>query len=397
VTRILYIYGYPFFDLASSEGPAIHIRSTIKALQDSGNEMIAVVGTKEKKLARRANTSHLPAAVQIIRKTLIDLAELLHSLVQFVQMGSKAEKPDFIYERYSLFTWVGLALKRKWKIPYFVEFNDPGIETRKIYFGRSLLEPISTFLFKRIVSEADSIIAVSRAVAAALTLKGVEGTKIHIIPNGVHPQAFDPANGESTEISRKYHLTNTCVIGFVGGMTPWHGVNVLVQAAPRILDKYPNARFLIVGGEPDSIAEVQKITDSNGSSEKFIWTGWVPHEEVSAHLKMMDIVTAPYIPLKNGSLYFSPLKVFEYMAMGKPVVASRIDQLTEIFEEGKEIQLIEPGSVSELADAILSLIANPACARQLGLNAQKKVLGNYTWDRVASRIMDIFCKLSKKA
>jgi glycosyltransferase involved in cell wall biosynthesis len=85
------------------------------------------------------------------------------------------------------------------------------------------------------------------------------------------------------------------------------------------------------------------------------------------------------------------------MAMGKPVVASRIDQLTEIFEEGKEIQLIEPGSVSELADAILSLIANPACARQLGLNAQKKVLGNYTWDRVASRIMDIFCKLSKKA
>ena len=333
--------------------------------------------------------------VRVVRKTLIDLAELLHSLVQFVQIWSNLEKPDFIYERYSLFSWAGLALTIRWKIPYCVEFNDPGIETRKIYFGRSLLEPVSILLFKRIVSKAGAVIAVSRAVATKLALMGAENAKIHIVPNGVSPEAFDPIHVDSKQMTRHYDLTNSSVIGFVGGMTPWHGVNVLVEAAPRILGTCPNACFLIVGGEDTSIAEVQKITESNGSSGKFIWTGWVPHEQVAAYLKIMDIVIAPYVPLRNGPIYFSPLKVFEYMAMGKPVVASRIDQLEEIFEESKEVLLIDPGNVLELADAILSLLSNPEFACQLGLNAQKKVLDNYTWDRIARRIMDIYCQLSK--
>jgi glycosyltransferase involved in cell wall biosynthesis len=107
----------------------------------------------------------------------------------------------------------------------------------------------------------------------------------------------------------------------------------------------------------------------------------------------MDIVTAPYAPMGNDPIYFSPLKVFEYMAMGKPVVASRIDQLAEIFEDGEEIVLIKPGNVEELADAILKLIADSELAQRLGANARTKVLSTYTWGKTVVKILEIYSDL----
>jgi glycosyltransferase involved in cell wall biosynthesis len=391
--KILYIYGNPFFYLDSSEGPSIHINSTIKAFQDAGCEVAVFVGSTNKKMASRASNSRLPLLIKIARKTLIDLAALAYSLIAYMRILRQNSKPDFIYERYSLFSWVGLALKRKWKIPHFVEFNDPGIGTRNKYFGRTILEPVSKIIFNQLVSEAGAIIPVSRSVAAWLVSRGVSEKKIHIIPNGVSPDSFNAARCNPDEIRMKYGLQDELVIGFVGGMAPWHGVNFLVEAAQDILVEQPKARFLIVGGGANSVSEIQKIASAKGVFDRFIFTGWIKHEQVAAHLAVMDIVVAPYAPMEGNSIYFSPLKVFEYMAMGKPVVASGIDQLAEIFEDGKEIILIEPGNVKRLAGAILELASDPKHRYELGLNARKKVLETYTWENSIKKIISIYCDL----
>jgi len=388
--KILYIYGYPFFHLDSSEGPSIHINSTIRAFQDSGCEVAAFVGSGNKKMAQRASTSRLPSLVRNARKTLIDLAELAYSLIQYIRILRQIGKPDLIYERYSLFSWTGLALKRKWKIPHYVEFNDPGIEIRNRYFGRSVLEPVSNIIFDQLVSEAGAIIAVSRSVASKLILRGVSENKIHIIPNGVSPDSFNADKCDPNEIRKKYDLQGALVIGFVGGMTPWHGVNFLVEAAREILAVQPKSRFLIVGGGENSVSEIQRMASANGVLDRFVCTGWIRHEQVAAHLAVMDIVVAPYAPMESNSIYFSPLKVFEYMAMGKPVVASRIDQLSEIFEDGKEIILVEPGNVKELTGAILGLASDPKHRDDLGSNARKKVLETYTWEKAVRKIIAIY-------
>lgn len=388
--KILYIYGYPFFYLDSSEGPSIHINSTIRAFQDSGCEVAAFVGSDNKKMAQRGSTSKLPSLVRNARKGLIDLAELAFSLIQYMRILRQIDKPDLIYERHSYFSWAGLALKRKWKIPHYVEFNDPGIEIRNRYFGRSILEPVSNIIFDQLVSEAGAIIAVSRSVASELVMRGVREDKIHIIPNGVSPDSFNAARCDPQEIRKKYDLQDTLVIGFVGGMTPWHGVNFLVEAAPEILTVQPKARFLIVGGGENSVSEIQRMASANGVLDRFICTGWIKHEQVASHLAAMDIVIAPYAPMESNSIYFSPLKVFEYMAMGKPVVASGIDQLSEIFEDGKEIILIEPGNVKELTGAILGLASDPKQRHELGSNARKKVLETYTWEKVVRKILAIY-------
>jgi glycosyltransferase involved in cell wall biosynthesis len=341
-------------------------------------------------MAPRASNSRLPLLIKSVRKTLIDLAAFAYSLIEYIRILRQIGKPDLIYERYSLFSWTGLALKRKWKIPHFVEFNDPGIETRNKYFGRSMLEPVSNILFSQIVSEAGAIIAVSRSVASKLVLRGVDEKKIHIVPNGVSPDSFNAARCDPDEIRMKYGLQDDLVIGFVGGMAPWHGVNFLVEAAREILATQPKSRFLIVGGGENSVSEIQKTASADGVLDRFIFTGWIKHEQVASHLAVMDIVIAPYSPMESNSIYFSPLKVFEYMAMGKPVVASRIDQLAEIFQDGNEIMLIEPGNVKELTGAILKLASDPKRGQEMGLNAQKKVLDTYTWEKTVTKIISIY-------
>jgi glycosyltransferase involved in cell wall biosynthesis len=388
--KLLYIFGPPFFHPDSSEGPSIHINSTIKAFQDSGCEVIAFVGSGNKKIVNRVGPSHLPPFARYVRKTLIDFAELVYSLFQFIRINWQISKPDLIYERYSLFSWTGLALKRKWKIPHYVEFNDPGIEIRNKYFGRSMLEPVSNLIFNRLVFETEAVIAVSRTIASKLISRGVSEKKIHIVPNGVSPDSFDADKCDSNMVRKKYDLQNALVIGFVGGLTPWHGVNYLVEAAKYILAEQSESKFLIVGGAENSVSELKKMANMNGVLDRFICTGWIKHEDIASHLAAMDIVVAPYAPMESTSIYFSPLKVFEYMAMGKPVVASRIDQLSEIFDDGNEIILFEPGNVKELTGAILKLASNPILRHELGSNARKKVLETYTWEKAIGKILSIY-------
>lgn len=393
--KLLYVYGYPFFNLDSSEGPAIHMNSSIRAFRDTGCEVTVLVGSANKSFSGRSSKSiSLPSPLIKIRKTLIDLAELGHSVVQYFGVAGRTCKPDLIFERYSLFSWAGLALKRKWKIPYFVEFNDPGIETRNRYFGRSFLEPVSKMIFNRIVAESDAIIAVSESVKAKLILQGTNIRKTHVIPNGVSPDLFNPDDFEQGPVRQKYDLQDAIVIGFVGGIVPWHGVNFLLGAACKIVKARANAKFLIVGGGDHSVSQISDTARSYGILDHVICTGWVDHQQIGTYLAAMDIVTAPYAPMGNDPIYFSPLKVFEYMAMGKPVVASRIEQLAEIFEDGKDIILTNPGNVEELASAILKLISDSELAQKLSANARKKVLGSYTWGKTVMKILDIYANLN---
>jgi len=176
------------------------------------------------------------------------------------------------------------------------------------------------------------------------------------------------------------------VIGFVGTLKPWHGLSVLVEAFAVLRKEIPNAQLLIVGDGP----EREKITAdliTRGLTESVHLTGAVPAEEIPGLLASMNVAVAPYPKLDH--FYFSPLKVYEYMAAGLPIVASKIGQIERIIEHEINGLLVTPGDANALADDLLKLGSEPEICRRVGHAARQSAQHHHTWDSVLDHVLKI--------
>jgi glycosyltransferase involved in cell wall biosynthesis len=166
----------------------------------------------------------------------------------------------------------------------------------------------------------------------------------------------------------------------------WHGLSVLVEAFGLLRARCPQARLLIVGDGPERENIVAALAEQ-GSTEVSTFTGAVGPEAVAGFLASMDVAVAPYPALEQ--FYFSPLKVYEYMAAGRAVVASRIGQLKTLIQPEQTGLLVPPGDAAALAQSLVRLHDEPALRERLGAAAREKVLSEHTWDAVVGRIFDL--------
>jgi glycosyltransferase involved in cell wall biosynthesis len=293
------------------------------------------------------------------------LAEALHREGHF----------DFIYERYSLWSWAGMEHARAVKVPGVLEVNAPLIEEQAEH--RTLVDRGSAELTaRRAFAAADALLAVSEGVASYLAGWPEAARRVHVIPNGVDPARFLPRPDRAA--------STTFTIGFVGSLKPWHGLATLVQAFAMHYPRNPRARLLIVGDGPERGATQGDVT-LRRLSTVVRFTGAVPPDRVPGLLAEMDVGVAPY-PRKR-SFYFSPLKVYEYMAAGLPVVASRVGQLEGLLEHGVNGLLFPPGDADTLTAELGCLAGDSGWCRRLGEAAREKVLRQHTWDDVVRRIL----------
>jgi glycosyltransferase involved in cell wall biosynthesis len=183
------------------------------------------------------------------------------------------------------------------------------------------------------------------------------------------------------------------VIGFIGGLRPWHGVDVLPTLLDRLAPRHHNLCMVIAGDGPLR-RELESDLEQRGLSPRVRFTGAVPHEEVAELICGFDVAVAPY-PRLEHPFYFSPLKLFEYMACGVPVAAPRIGQIAEVVRDGETGLLYPPGELDGLAAACDRLLSDPALRRRLGQAAVAEVHGRYTWDHNAARVTEIVQSLPK--
>jgi glycosyltransferase involved in cell wall biosynthesis len=179
------------------------------------------------------------------------------------------------------------------------------------------------------------------------------------------------------------------VAGFVGTFGPWHGVEKLAEAI-KSMRAEEKVRFLLVGSG-SLHTEVEKQLETEVRAGQVIFTGSVAHDRVPALLDACDILVAPHVPLADGSEFFgSPTKVFEYMAMGKAIVASRLGQIGEVLTDRETALLVEPGNVGQLAAAIMKLVESDELRAQLGANAREVAEREYTWKHNAQRVLQAY-------
>ncbi|HEY0729441.1 MAG TPA: glycosyltransferase, partial [Pyrinomonadaceae bacterium] len=179
------------------------------------------------------------------------------------------------------------------------------------------------------------------------------------------------------------------VAGFVGTFGPWHGVVQLAEAIKLVPESVP-LRFVFVGS--GSLREqVEGILRNEIEARRVVFTGAVAHERVPALLDACDILVAPHVPLADGSDFFgSPTKIFEYMAMGKAIVASRLGQIGEVLSDEETALLVEPGNINELAAALVRVAESSELRKRLGPNAREAAVQNHTWGHNARRVLEAY-------
>lgn len=386
--RIAYICADPGIPVFGCKGSSIHVQEVIRALIHQGHqvELFAVRWGGEAPADLAAIPCHrLPKPPKGTSDALDEHHQRALREQALLSMNSdlrlaleQAGQFDGVYERYSLWSFAAMEYARSRSIPAVLEVNSPLIQEQGIYRGlvyRQHAEEIA----KKVFQIADVLVAVSEGVADYLRGYPKTPSKIHVIPNGVNPDRF-PAQQRPTYPSRDF------TIGFVGTMKPWHGLSTLVEAFAQLQLDYPQTRLLIVGEGPERASLEADLVD-RGIREAVQFTGKVSPSEVPGLLASMNVGVAPYPAYP--SFYFSPLKVYEYMAAGLPVVASRIGELQTLIQEGVNGLLYQPGNHAQLARHLAYLYQQPSLRRQMGQQGRSLVIQSHTWEQIAKQIVSL--------
>jgi glycosyltransferase involved in cell wall biosynthesis len=217
-----------------------------------------------------------------------------------------------------------------------------------------------------------------------------KSSKIKVVENGVNVRRFYPMSDIALlrDWRKKVGIEKEeVVVVFVGNIAPWQGVNILVESAFRLLSKNEKLKFLIVGDGLLKEELLKKAKDSKWG-EEIIFLGMRPYEEIPFLINIADICVAPFINERNRKTGVSPLKIFEYMACGKPVVASRIEGL-EFIEKENAGQLVEPDDAINLANALQDLIRNTNKRMEMGQRGLEIACKKFSWDFRALEISKI--------
>lgn len=310
-------------------------------------------------------------------------------------------RPDFIYHRYTGYTFFITALAKKLGIPLILEFNsfdswklkywEKSNNIFKKFFQKFILFKIVKKIENYNLNNSNLIVTVSDTLMKDLLRVGFRKSKILVITNGFDQQKFNPeliTNDQNKSLKKRLRIGDgKIIVGFSGTFGPWHGIPQLIEAISRITNDYcfKPIHFLIIGNGGQLLKEMKRRLSN---SKKITFTGTVPYSQIQYYLNICDILVAPHCVPADGKEFFgSPTKIFEYMAMGKGIVASNLGQIGKVLKNNRTAIMVEPGNIGELVDGILKLVSDKKMCLKLGMNALKEVREKYTWDRNIRKLL----------
>lgn len=384
--RVAYICADPGIPVFGTKGASVHVQEVIKGMLAMGLDVT---------LFAQQLGGDVPEALKNLKIHKFnvlpkDSAEIRARAALDANIAAErlleAEGPfDVVYERYSLWSDAGMRFAGKHHIVGILEVNAPLIEEQKKH--RELpLETEAQRIAEYVFSHADAMIAVSPGVKRYLESFEQAKGRVHVIANGVDLERF--AFAASANKKRLQNLTalSDVTIGFLGTLKPWHGLATLVEAWKILRRRNQRIRLLIVGDGPE-YEHLHKNIEQAGLSDYVTFTGAVQPEQVPQWLGQMDIAVAPYPQIEN--FYFSPLKIYEYMAAGIPVVTTRVGHLETVVSHERNGMLVEAENPIRMADCIARLIVNPEKLQRLGSAARQTAEREHSWLSVVERIIEI--------
>ena len=364
----------------SADGQAVHIRSLTEALVRRGHELDIVSPDDGEPSEKPLDASAGKGLRRFLPAPVHEIAEIAYSAPAYLKLAMRAQAfaPDILYERYNLFFHSGVRLARARSIPLLLEVNAPLAEERERH-GKLALKTFAKASERSIWRAADRVLPVTRALAQYVEAAGVAPECIEVIPNGVDASFLEDHDGRA--VRARYRLDGKIVLGFTGFVRSWHGLDRIVAylGARRRSDL-----ALLVVGDGEARAGLERQAQSLGVMQAVIFTGVVQRNLVPAHLAAFDIALQPAV-----TPYASPLKLMEYMAAQRAIIAPNIPNIRETLST-EEALLVREGDDGALHSALDALIADGALRTKLGALARGSLLRQgLTWDANAARVEKI--------
>ena len=298
-------------------------------------------------------------------------------------------KPDVVLVNYAMHI-SSVLLGRAFRIPVVLQIHSPYYLHARYANDRLRLLFFWRWLERRAINLASAVVVVSTTLQDYYVALGFPRGKLAVVPNGVDLSWFDPTlRGDA--VRERLGLQGSLVIGFVGVLVGWTGIDWFLEALPRLgylLDKV----VVLIIGQGNLEPRLLQIAATSGLGERIRLVGFVPHAEVPEYLASFDIAVAPY--RKVELFYNSPMKLYEYLAMGKPVIASRMGQSAELIKDGENGLLYEPDDADGMLKLLSLLIEDAALRARLGRAAHERSREMaWTWERNAAAILGL-CRVA---
>ena len=302
---------------------------------------------------------------------------------------------DLIHERFNLLALGGAWASRKLGIPFVLEVNADLLEQRRFkgIQERGLRRLFAIWATRVCFRTAAQIICISPRLKEHLYTKWkIEESKLTVLPCAADVEAFKP-NYNSETVRESLGLTTEPVVMWVGGFYPWHDLSLLLESFALILRRRPDARLVLVG-DGQTRSAVEDAIKKAGMAHAVIMTGKVAHSQVPEMLSIADVAVVPSTPLTAGlGGTGTPLKLFEYMAAGKAIVATALNEAAEVILDGYNGLLVQPGDIHKFAEATLKLIDDPQERGRLGQNAREQAVKQYSWEHYTRRLEEIYFRV----
>jgi glycosyltransferase involved in cell wall biosynthesis len=421
--KIAHVYQESDIRFSEPHAAQLHIYHTIRGLQQTGHEvtLLALQGrqvlcTKDLQafksdMLRASEYGQLGVSGTTLFKRFESGVRRLQSELHLpyfalfdsyrtAEAGYKNLKGfDLIHERFNLLSLGGAWASRRLGIPFVLEVNADLLEQRKFKGTpeRGLRKLFAVRATRTCFDAAAKIICISASLKEHLRTKwNIDEDKLTVLPCAADVHGFKP-DYDSAAVRKSLGLTTEPVVMWVGGFYPWHDLSLLLESFTSILERRPDARLVLVG-DGQTRPSVERMAQKNGLRRSVIFTGAVPHTSVPDMLSIADVAVVPSAPVPAGrGGTGTPLKLFEYMAAGKAIVATASNETAEVIQDGHNGLLVEAGDVNKLAEAILTLLNDPVERVRLGQNARQQAIELYSWEQYTRRLEEIYFNILVKA
>jgi glycosyltransferase involved in cell wall biosynthesis len=364
--------------IRSKDGQAVHLEELIGALRQIGHEVVVAGPASFAHASFGDQPKLLGVMKRLIPKALYELLELGYNLPAFLRLYRvwRREQPDALYERCNLYLLAGMWLRRCTGVPMLLEVNSPLARERGAFGGLGLPR-LARKLEHRVWRGADRVLPVTHVLARELRDAGVAAERIVVIPNAIDPARFGQRMDVATA-KAQLGLSGYTVIGFTGFMRDWHGLDAVVKwmASPDA----PSVVHLLLVGEGPALPALKMQAEVLGITRRVTFAGLVERAMVPRMVAAFDIALQP-----KAVEYCSPLKLFEYMALGKAIVAPDQENIREVLVPEVSGILFDARKPQSLTAAIARLAGDENLRARLGAEAQRTIAG-HSWTENALRV-----------
>jgi glycosyltransferase involved in cell wall biosynthesis len=364
----------------SRDGQAVHIEELLGALGALGHEIRIVAPAATEASGFGADAGLVAGLKRWLPRPLYEVAEFSYNFLDYQKLSAAARafRPDVIYERYNLYTVSGVWLARRLGIPLLLEVNAPLVHERSAFGGLGL-PGLARWSERKAWAAADVVLPVTQVLADMVNAAAGPSIRTLVIPNGVDMAAFGQPPDIDTAKAR-FGLAGRIVLGFTGFVREWHRVDRVldVMASPECPS---NVHLMLVGDGTVRVA-LQEQAARLGLADRVSFPGLVPRGEIPVYVAAFDIALQPHVVA-----YASPLKLFEYLALGRAVIAPDTPNIREVLDDGGNGLLFRPDDDRSFRDGLLRLINDPALRDRLGRAARATIdRRGLTWRHNAERV-----------